>query len=146
MDTQMKINGKMIRALREEKSWSQDHLADASGLSVRTIQRVESDSIGSAETRLALAAALGVAASVLKPASLLTDAIFEKLSMPAGAWLGWGGGAVCSSGAVAYTFYAGDIDAEQLWRSLGVINGLLGATLGLMFALNSWIKGRRSAA
>ena len=134
MDTQMKINGNMIRTLREEKSWSQDHLADASGLSVRTIQRVESDSIGSAETRLALAATLGVAASVLKPASLPIDAIVGKLSIPTGAWLGWGGGAACSIGAVVYTFRAGNIDAEQLWRSLGVLSGLLGATLGLMFA------------
>ena len=134
MDTQMKINGNMIRTLREEKSWSQDHLADASGLSVRTIQRVESDSIGSAETRLALAATLGVAASVLKPASLPIDAIVGKLSIPTGAWLGWGGGAACSIGAVVHDFRAANIDAEQLWRSLGVLSGLLGATLGLMFA------------
>jgi transcriptional regulator with XRE-family HTH domain len=43
--------------VREKKSWSQEHLASASGLSVRTIQRVEVENIASAETRLALAAA-----------------------------------------------------------------------------------------
>jgi transcriptional regulator with XRE-family HTH domain len=56
MDTQMTINGNKVRTLREEKSWSQEHLANASGLSARTVQRVESAGVGSAETRLALAA------------------------------------------------------------------------------------------
>jgi transcriptional regulator with XRE-family HTH domain len=39
MDAQMKINGEMVRALREEKSWSQEHLADAAGLSARVPTR-----------------------------------------------------------------------------------------------------------
>ena len=60
MEAQMKINGEAVRALREQKSWSQEHLASASGLSVRTVQRVEIEGIASAETRLALAAALDV--------------------------------------------------------------------------------------
>ena len=60
MEAQMKINGEAVRALREQKSWSQEHLASASGLSVRTVQRVEIDGVASAETRLALAAALDV--------------------------------------------------------------------------------------
>ena len=37
MEAQMKINGEAVRALRERKSWSQEHLASASGLSVRTV-------------------------------------------------------------------------------------------------------------
>ena len=60
MEAQMKINGEAVRALREQKSWSQEHLASASGLSVRTVQRVEAEGVASSETRLALAAALGV--------------------------------------------------------------------------------------
>jgi transcriptional regulator with XRE-family HTH domain len=68
MEAQMKINGDAVRALREQKSWSQEHLADASGLSVRTIQRVEMENLASAETRLALAAALDVPVAVLMPA------------------------------------------------------------------------------
>ena len=36
MDTQMKIDAAVVKALREEKSWSQEHLASASGLSART--------------------------------------------------------------------------------------------------------------
>jgi transcriptional regulator with XRE-family HTH domain len=74
MESQMKINGEAVRTLRERKSWSQEHLANASGLSVRTVQRVEVEHIASAETRLALAAALDVPVAELVPAPPPTDA------------------------------------------------------------------------
>jgi transcriptional regulator with XRE-family HTH domain len=74
METPMSINGAAVRSLRERKSWSQEHLADASGLSVRTIQRVEVEGIASAETRLALAAALDVPVGELMPVSSPTEA------------------------------------------------------------------------
>ncbi len=93
MDTQMNINGDMVRALREEKSWSQEHLADAAGLSARTVQRVESEAVASAETRLALAAALGVPVSSLMPARVpATNQSGASSQVPAAAWVGWGWG------------------------------------------------------
>jgi transcriptional regulator with XRE-family HTH domain len=60
MEMVMKVNVPLIKRLREEKSWSQEHLAEASGISLRTIQRVETEGNASSETRLALAAALGI--------------------------------------------------------------------------------------
>jgi transcriptional regulator with XRE-family HTH domain len=60
MEMEMKTNARIIKRLREEKSWSQEHLAEAAGLSLRTVQRVETDGNASAETRLALASALGI--------------------------------------------------------------------------------------
>ncbi|HEY8074720.1 MAG TPA: VOC family protein [Labilithrix sp.] len=48
--------GKKIRALREKKAWTQDHLAQAAGISLRTVQRAEEGAM-SAETLSALAAA-----------------------------------------------------------------------------------------
>lgn len=77
MEAQMKINGEAVRALRERKSWSQEHLASASGLSVRTVQRVEVEGIASAETRLALAAALDVPVADLIPSPPSTTAPVE---------------------------------------------------------------------
>lgn len=83
MEAQMKINGEAVRALREQKSWSQEHLASASGLSVRTVQRVEVEGIASAETRLALAAALDVPVADLMPATTevvdATNSRFESV-------------------------------------------------------------------
>ena len=60
MDMDMKTNARRLKQLREAKSWSQEHLAEASGLSLRTVQRVETEGNASPETRLALAGALGV--------------------------------------------------------------------------------------
>ena len=37
----MKVNAKLITKLRKQRSWSQDELAIASGLNLRTIQRIE---------------------------------------------------------------------------------------------------------
>ena len=65
MDAKMRISGSAVRALREQKSWSQDHLATAAGLNVRTVQRVECGGGGSAGTGLALAAALDVPVGTL---------------------------------------------------------------------------------
>jgi transcriptional regulator with XRE-family HTH domain len=73
MEIQMQIDGAAVRALREQKSWSQEHLAGAAGISVRTVQRVESENIASAETRLALAAALGVPVAVVLAAPPSTN-------------------------------------------------------------------------
>jgi transcriptional regulator with XRE-family HTH domain len=52
--------GARIRALREAKCWTQAHLAGAAGLSLRTVQRLETDHSASRETLLALAAVLEI--------------------------------------------------------------------------------------
>ena len=57
----MKLNANRIRTLREQRAWSQEHLAAVAGLSTRTLQRIESGAAASQETCLALAAALEVA-------------------------------------------------------------------------------------
>lgn len=62
---ELMMNALQIRKLREARAWSQEHLAVAAGLSLRTIQRVEAEGKASAETRLALAAALGVEVGAL---------------------------------------------------------------------------------
>lgn len=52
----MKISSSAIRRLRTERGWSQDQLAIVSGLSLRTIQRVEAEGIASLGTATSLAA------------------------------------------------------------------------------------------
>ena len=141
MDTRLKIDADTVRILREEKSWSQEHLASASGLSVRTVQRVESDGIGSAETRLALAAALGVPVASLLPVELAAVATYGRYGPIAG-WLGWGIGTVCSMGAVTHNYYAGQISAGEAGEALGILGAVLGTTAGAMGALSHWFKSR----
>jgi transcriptional regulator with XRE-family HTH domain len=58
--------GDKLKALREAKSWSQGHLAEAAGLNIRTIQRIEAGEPPSDETMLCLAAAFDVDVSELE--------------------------------------------------------------------------------
>ena len=56
----MRINADLIVKLRKEKSWSQNDLAIASDLNIRTIQRMEKEASASLKTRKALASALEI--------------------------------------------------------------------------------------
>lgn len=57
--------GARVQRFRKHRAWSQDHLAGASNLSLRTIQRVENGKGASPETLQALAAAFEVDANTL---------------------------------------------------------------------------------
>ncbi|WP_421787471.1 helix-turn-helix domain-containing protein [Hyphobacterium sp.] len=54
-----------IKRWREERHWSQEHLAELAGIGVRTVQRVENGEPASRETLTALAAAFNVEAMAL---------------------------------------------------------------------------------
>jgi DNA-binding XRE family transcriptional regulator len=56
----MKINADLVVKLRRERSWSQDELAVASGLNLRTIQRMEKDASASLQSKKAVAAAFDI--------------------------------------------------------------------------------------
>ena len=57
----------LIQKLRLRKGWSQEQLAQASGLSARTIQRIEAGQPASTETLKSLAAVFEVDFSTLNP-------------------------------------------------------------------------------
>lgn len=61
----MKINANMIKTLRTNKNWSQEQLSELSGLSLRTIQRLESGSNASIESLKVLAATFEVDPNLL---------------------------------------------------------------------------------
>jgi transcriptional regulator with XRE-family HTH domain len=51
----MKLNATLIRQERDKRAWSQEHLADVTGLALRTIQRIESTGSASYESAGAIA-------------------------------------------------------------------------------------------
>jgi len=59
------VNSNKIKQLRIERSWSQEKLSLASGLSLRTIQRIENEGVCSLESRQAIATTLQVIPSSL---------------------------------------------------------------------------------
>lgn len=58
--TSTNLSPERVKHYRKDNGWSQELLAKASGLSLRTIQRAEKDGNSSMETQLALAAAFNV--------------------------------------------------------------------------------------
>lgn len=52
----MEVNAQKLKQLRTDKAWTQQHLADACGISLRTVQRVERYGNASKETLMAFAA------------------------------------------------------------------------------------------
>jgi transcriptional regulator with XRE-family HTH domain len=73
------ILAKNVRALREIKHWTQHHLADAAGIQLRTVQRVESGDGASVDTLGALANAFGVSIDILQAEfAALADEVQRK--------------------------------------------------------------------
>jgi transcriptional regulator with XRE-family HTH domain len=67
MEESMTTPPEVVRRLRESRAWSQQHLADVAGVSLRTIQRLETNGSASAETKMAVAAAFDVPVETLIP-------------------------------------------------------------------------------
>jgi transcriptional regulator with XRE-family HTH domain len=63
----------IVKRLRQEKHWSQDQLSTLSGLSLRTIQRIESGSKASLESMKSLAAVFEVDISTLEREIMVID-------------------------------------------------------------------------
>lgn len=56
----MKVKVDLVLKLRNEKAWSQDELAIATGLNLRTIQRIEKEATASLQSMKALASAFNM--------------------------------------------------------------------------------------
>jgi transcriptional regulator with XRE-family HTH domain len=56
----MRVNAELILQMRRDKAWSQEELAIAAGLNLRTIQRIEKEATASLQSLKALASALAV--------------------------------------------------------------------------------------
>lgn len=63
----MKINAELVLELRTKKSWSQEELAIAAGVNLRTIQRIEKEASASLQSKKALASAFDIHISDLEP-------------------------------------------------------------------------------
>jgi len=74
---EMDVNAKKIKTLRTQKGWTQQHLADACAISLRTVQRVERYGNASQETALSLAAVFEISQLDIvvpeEPVELLTN-------------------------------------------------------------------------
>jgi transcriptional regulator with XRE-family HTH domain len=76
----MKLDAAVIRQEREKRAWSQEHLANVTGLALRTIQRIEATGSASYESAGAIAAVYDVPVTALRDERTPTAA--SRLGMP----------------------------------------------------------------
>lgn len=69
-----------LKTLRQDKNWSQEQLAEISGVSVRTIQRVEKGENPGTETLKAIAAAFDISVAELQKEPSWTEQFDEMRS------------------------------------------------------------------
>lgn len=130
-----KIDPELVKRFRTEREWSQDELAIASGLSNRTIQRIESDGKASSNSVKSIAAALAVDAKILEAS---TDT--RHIGYVSGVLSGYAGvalGSICAVLAVYWNLTNGGT-AHEAGSALGIV-GLLA---GLSCALIGWFSFR----
>jgi len=75
------LSPERVKYFRKDNGWSQELLAKASGLSLRTIQRAEKDGNSSVETQLALAAAFDISPKALSPISPSINVNWKRKNM-----------------------------------------------------------------
>ena len=79
---QLKINANKLKQLRESRCWSQQQLADMSGLSLKTVQRIEAKSVASQESIKCLGAVFDIAITDLFADDALTNNPAPDSSQP----------------------------------------------------------------
>lgn len=95
----VRIDSNRIRSERENRGWSQDHLATVAGLSLRTIQRIEKTGSASLESMAALAAVLSMEVAELRANETEPSrkrAIRLSLELPVRLALAVASGALCA--------------------------------------------------
>jgi len=73
----MKINAELVLECRKNNSWSQEELALATDLNIRTIQRIEREATASLQSKKALASVFGLHISDLDPKEVLLMKKYE---------------------------------------------------------------------
>lgn len=125
----MKIASATVRRLRTGRGWSQEQLAAASGLSLRTIQRVEAEGTASMATRVCLAATFSV------PLAELGDEVVDAVAArerPA-----WHVGGLFVGLAILGCVLLGEsgrLPGGPMSTALAAVNALL-AAVGLLLVL-----------
>lgn len=76
----MEVNADAIRQMRQERGWTQQHLADVCGVNLRTIQRVERQGSAANETVHALCAGLGIERAQLSVIPVVDASQLEAVS------------------------------------------------------------------
>ena len=114
----MRVDPSYIRTQREQRAWTQEHLAVVTGLGLRTIQRIETTGNASYESARSLAAVLECDVAQLRGERASTDS-GPRLSVPLRPFLGVL--AALATGAALLLVATGSFAADQVLIDIGVV-------------------------
>jgi len=125
-----------LKQLRINNGWSQDQLADISGLGLRTIQRIEKEGKCSLESKMALASAFSIAPYELD------EQIPSTIGSGGINWSGIVGIGMCIAFVLITLWYAGSftyfIDLNSILFVLIIPFGLCTSASGLALTLRTY--------
>ena len=134
---EMKINSEKVKQLRNQRSWSQDQLASVSGLSLRTIQRIENRRTCSLDSKRALAAVFEVDVEELtlnENNFILAEKNRKGRSL---GYIGAGLGIACAFIAIAWSLINGYMSYEAAGIYLGVVGAMTGISCAAIGVLSN---------
>jgi len=135
---EVRVDSNLIRSERENRGWSQGHLASVAGLSLRTIQRIEKTGSASFESVTALASVLSVEVAELRADESEPSrqrAIRLSLELPMRLALAAVSGVLC---ALHFRW-----SLASAWLDYGLLDfGIAGALFGVAVLCPYLIAGR----
>lgn len=140
---EVKLDTDRIKELRRERAMSQEELAGATGLSVRTIQRIETEGTASPESKKALAAVFGVEPETLDDTREARSRFLVGLKR--GTMLGMAGALMGGASAylgISLSFAGGEMSAGHAGAAYGLVAALVGLTCGLIGVVNQKLRTR----
>jgi len=82
----MKVDVELLLKLRRDRAWSQDELATASGLNLRTIQRIEKEATASLQSMKALASVfdMGIRELEYEESGMINELLGKEVTLVMG--------------------------------------------------------------
>jgi transcriptional regulator with XRE-family HTH domain len=140
---EMKLDIDRVRQLRRERAMSQEELAGATGLSLRTIQRIETDGTASLESKKALACVFQVELETLDDTREERARFVRGLN--GGTILGMAGAVIGGTSAyvsISSALAAGQMSAGNAGIAMGVVGIGVGLTCGLIGVVHHKLRTR----
>ncbi|MDZ7671062.1 MAG: helix-turn-helix domain-containing protein [Gammaproteobacteria bacterium] len=129
------IDKDLIKNLRNKRSWSQDQLASVSGLSLRTVQRIEKAGACSLDSKMALAAAFDIHPGSLEVNASAVEALASQERGRKYGLAGAGAGLVSAYIGITVSFTSGGMtsgEAGIYYASTAAFCGLCCAVIGVL--------------
>ena len=137
------INSDLVKALRKKRSWSQDQLATAAGLSLRTVQRIEKEGICSLESSQALAAVFELSAETIQ---IDSSKLAGDVAVRRGQKFGMAGntaGFIFAYTGITYSLASGNISGSESGIWYGSVALFCGLTYVGIALLSEYFRKNR---